>query len=1391
MWKKGCLCMSKNKWELHRAGLLNFWYYDDEIFQFADGKLLLRGSNGSGKSVTMQSILPVLLDGKKSPDRLDPFGSKARKMEDYLLGEKDIVDRDERTGYLFIEYKRKNTGQYITTGIGMQARRHKSMNTWYFVITDNRRINEDIFLYETERHAGETQQIPLSRVQLENRVGEGGHVVRTQTEYMQLVNKYIFGFEEIDAFEDLIKLLIQLRSPKLSKDFKPTVIYEILEAALPPLTDEDLRHLSDTIEHMDQTKQQIEQLEREQQALNKLINRYDDYNTYMITAAAHEYMDTKKQSAKKMNEMKEKEQVEGQLETEISQLHERNRMLQQEKDILEKKEERLRHHKVWNLEKDLTHEQQVLEEIHADVGRKQNHVSEKKRLELQTGDKITALEAENEVVKEEIKDALEDLQLAAEAASFLQHEVNEQDFKRYETRAFNFTVWRQEAETHYQLLDTITEEVRTYEQLKKQLVEFQKRLADSSLQLDTVRQEEKDWQNVFEEDKQKKLSDIYQWAEANDFLAIEEETLQKTAREMEQLYEENTFEDIRQLFVQRSTAYQMEKNERIATYKGNLSLIQDALQEKEIERATWQNKRDPEPPHQKEKTKQAREKLKDNQYAFAPFYEVVEFQDHVPEEMCKQLEAILLDAGILNSLIAEHGTPLHHDRIIQPNPQMMAHTLADYLKPDIDHEQSVSEQLVDDVLRSIVFEEQLETGNFSINEDGKYRIGLLKGHTEPVDVVRYIGKNARKRYREEMIAQIEKEIQDLQQQMQELETKVSDSEKSVAKAQVAMDRFPDDKDLQVSYTKRKEKQFERKQLQKELERMDAEMQGTNRNYQEKKRILDQKTRDLNITFSLEGYIDAKQEMRQYEKTLSSLVTAHKTFLLQQESIFQAKDRLSQMIAEVDELNGELNVLADKKAKVAGNIKQIEQQLDMHGVADVRKQIQEVQQSLQQIGKEYLDNQASIPKKEATRDMLQQQIQVGKQQLTFLEKMMEAWEDTFVKEMKYQFIAFPASYETNETCAKWILQNYKHWLKEKNLTTIEGQLTSVYYEQHSNLMEYRMSDLQVQAENYPWMDHDWTDEQLLKIQYWKEKAARRLIQLDYQGKRVDPYVVSEKLEEDRLQQQHLLDDQDRKLYEEILFDSVGKKLRSRISRAQQWTEKMDKLMAESDSSSGLSFSIKWKPRTAESEAELDTKELVDLLRRDSRLLKETDMLKVMDHFRSRIARAKELVEIKGEGSTLLQVLKDVLDYRNWFSFVLSYKRKGEPKRELSNHAFYQFSGGEKAMAMYIPLFTACYSRYKEAANTAPYIISLDEAFAGVDEANISVMFRLVEELGFNYMMNSQVLWGDYETISNLAIYELVRPKNQDFVTVIRYHWDGNKRSLVINDTEEEKTTTLHA
>ena len=199
-----------SKWEIHRVGLINFWYYDEEEFYFLQGRMLLRGANGSGKSVTMQSFIPLLLDGNMRPERLDPFGSRARKIENYLLEEGD--EREERIAYLYMELKRIESEMYTTIGIGMRARKNKKMDIWYFGITDGRRIGKDFFLYKEKG-----EKISLTKIELKNRIGEGGKVFDTQKEYAQYVNRVLFGFETMEEYRELLDLLIQLRTPNFPK----------------------------------------------------------------------------------------------------------------------------------------------------------------------------------------------------------------------------------------------------------------------------------------------------------------------------------------------------------------------------------------------------------------------------------------------------------------------------------------------------------------------------------------------------------------------------------------------------------------------------------------------------------------------------------------------------------------------------------------------------------------------------------------------------------------------------------------------------------------------------------------------------------------------------------------------------------------------------------------------------------------------------------------------------------------------------------------------------------------------------------------------------------------------------------------------------------------------
>lgn len=95
---------------------------------------------------------------------------------------------------------------------------------------------------------------------------------------MEYVNRQIFGFETVEEYKELIDLLIQLRTPKLSKDFKPSVVNDILSDSLQPLSDEDLRPMSEAIENMDTMNLNLKAREAGYQAAEKIQRVLDRYN---------------------------------------------------------------------------------------------------------------------------------------------------------------------------------------------------------------------------------------------------------------------------------------------------------------------------------------------------------------------------------------------------------------------------------------------------------------------------------------------------------------------------------------------------------------------------------------------------------------------------------------------------------------------------------------------------------------------------------------------------------------------------------------------------------------------------------------------------------------------------------------------------------------------------------------------------------------------------------------------------------------------------------------------------------------------------------------------------------------------------------------------------------
>ena len=317
-----------NRWKMNRIGFVNFWLYDEEDFEFYDGKLLLRGQNGSGKSITTQSFIPFVLDGDRTPSRLDPFGSSDRRMEYYFLGEEG---KEEATGYLFLEFKKENTEEYRTIGIGQRAKRGKPMDFWGFIILDGQRIGRDLWLY---KETGSIK-IPYDKREMKTVLGDNNLFTDSQSEYKKLVNQYIFGFRRAEQYEQFIKLLVKVRAPKLSKEFKPTKVYDILNESLQTLSDEDLRTMVDAMEKMDEIQDSLDMLNRAFSDVKIIRNEYTRYNQYMLAKKAQSYLKKKEEVESAQQEHDEKQNEKNELRVELQNMSIRLEELSDREKLLE------------------------------------------------------------------------------------------------------------------------------------------------------------------------------------------------------------------------------------------------------------------------------------------------------------------------------------------------------------------------------------------------------------------------------------------------------------------------------------------------------------------------------------------------------------------------------------------------------------------------------------------------------------------------------------------------------------------------------------------------------------------------------------------------------------------------------------------------------------------------------------------------------------------------------------------------------------------------------------------------------------------------------------------------------------------------------------------------
>ena len=1353
------------RWKMNRIGFVNFWLYDEECFEFEDGKLLLRGQNGSGKSITTQSFIPFILDGDRTPSRLDPFGSSDRRMEYYFLGEEG---KEEATGYLFLEFKKECTDEYRTIGIGQRAKRGKPMDFWGFVLLDGRRIGYDLWLYKETGSA----KIPYDKRDLKMALGEHNIFTDSQSEYKKFVNQYIFGFRKAEQYEQFIKLLVKVRAPKLSKEFKPTKVYDILNESLQTLSDEDLRTMVDAMEKMDEIQDSLEMLNRAFADVKIIRNEYTRYNQYMLAKKAQSYLKKKEnvESAQQNYDSKQKQKQKYHVElqnmeirlAELADLEklaetERNGLLDTDLEEVDrklafaKKEQAQMQERIQRLETKINdykeriyQKEQELSRIKESLEEHQDMLLQRKE-EMEEQQEILQWEEHEDVVRfldREYTEGTEDISNRL----FLYKKLLEECIKLI--RAF------EEISRKY---DEIAEEI---EKVRKQKIEKEQRMTEAE---ERIILSQDNW-----------IINLYSHAKDAKYWKPQE-TVMKDAedqvREYQNIVDAGRIQEILRTDYESQRTTWIEKKQELSqekrTYGEKLKLVKQEL-------ADIQNKEELEPVRS-EAALVTRQQLKEAGIEAVPFYKTVEFEAGLEETVCAQLEAQLESMGILDALVVSESD---HQKIREVCPEFLDTIIyvpdagnSTFSKLEVNESllnEGFSLELVDSVRKilSHIYEEGGRETGIYLGKDGTFLHGILAGKAQKSET-EFLGATIRQKKREERIAELQIEVEKTEQKLFELQDALIQTGQCMEILEEEYKAIPDFEELNLSLENQKTCRLE-------LERIAAEYAKIE---QQERKCADQKQMQYQWMLKKCKSFPYGRTEQEYEEVLEALTEYQhlwqncKELLLKIETergmLTTGEDYLEQDAQIMDDTFVEKRVCSTKMKEYEIQIRQYEEYLNSPEIAEKARRLRELRDKLEDMKKQRETITIAKARMEQDLEILLKTEPIEKMQLQELIAEETILCKFFEEELSLKLL-FERESRTLPECAKEAVRYLRESDKNREYGDMLQSLIQVYQKHNGSLANYGTS-----LEECFGVFEEWAG---VGAEFQPLRKRMRVVSA-WNGKKVfleEFYqILKSAIDETEL----LIQQKDRELFENILSQTISQQLTDKIAESRSWVKDMSNLMKNLDTSMGLSFSLEWKPCSAENAVELDTAELEQILLRDRDLLTVEDIEKVAGHFRSKIRMEKMKLEDEGSVINYMELVRDALDYRKWFEFRMFYKRGEENKKPLTNAAFNRFSGGEKAMAMYVPLFAAVNAQYKKADNEDhPRMIALDEAFAGVDDKNIRSMFELVHKMDFDYIMNSQSLWGCYETVTGIRIAELLRPMNSQIVTVIRYVWNGHERIL---------------
>lgn len=1339
------------RWQPLRCGLVNLYRFDYEEFRFEQGRLLLRGNNGTGKSRVLALQLPFLLDGEVTPARLEPDRDPAKHIDWNLL----MGRYDDRLGYTWIEFGRcdpDGPSRFLTLGCGMRAVRGRSTVAKWLFITPQR-IGRDLHLQTDSRQV-------LTQERLTEALGSEGRLFTSARQYRQAVDRELFALGEY-RYDALVNLLIQLRQPQLSRKLDEQKLSAALSEALSPLAEHVVTDVAESFRNLESDRTALESYRAARRGTEAFLQEYQVYGQIAALRRADDVRKTHSEYEGTQRSLREAEA-------------ETVRLAAEHDDAV------ARHQELTLAEQEAGARVATLQsspEMRAAQSLDEAAELARQRAEEQKAAEQDALRATGSREQAEAQ-AAEAAEKAAEVnAAFRESAGRSLAAARQAGMEAAHRTWLPGAELHAdsdaaahrrdeeKLRESVEEHLHGIRHVRKLQATADGahsgfNQAKQGLAQAVGQQEEAiDWQREAHAALQ----------EAAGRLAAEFRHWSDTAGELRPYLPDDLEERLVQWCetaagrcpsTDAAQAAAGQAAEHLAEDKAAdrqrldecLALIDETREARE--QALAGGHQPPPPGHMQ--SPDARDGRPGG-----PLWLLTDFAPELPPAARAGIEAALEASHLLDAWLTPDGRlldPEVYDTVLAvgtspPAPEDRHLGLA--LKPAVDASGLLPGTVAPDMVAAVLRHVGLGTGAGTVwvADDGRFQLGPMHGAWAKPEA-EHVGLAARETQRQRRLAELDARLADWERRRDALVAELKQWTERQAAVEHQRAAAPDPEPVVQAHAHAAAAAAAVHRARERVAEAEVHVGRCRIAFEQAEEKCQADARDLGLADWLKHLPELEVAVYEYRNELAGLWPRLGHLVGARRAEQTAAERSAAAAENERTCRQRMLDARLRAAEAASRRRELEAALG----ATVEEVLARLQAARGELAR--LHNAREV----ANRRMaaLDTECALARQKVeTIAKALAERLEQRATAvEVMQRFAATRlldvAGIATDDDPAGWSVTRTVEVarLVEASLGRLDSSLEA--WRRRKASIHRHFEQLQ---------------ETLLPHGY--RPAGTHVddlfvVTVPFQGRELTMNQLRDALADEVSHRQTVLDAKEREVIENHLIGEVAIHLHDLIHAAEHWVRDINEELASRPMSTGMTLRFEWEP-------------LPDgppgLPEARKRLLGAGGTWSPRDReaLGEFLQRQIQIARAESEAGTWHDFLSTALDYRKWHRFVVQRKQEGQWKR-LTRKTHGTGSGGEKVIALVVPQLAAAAAHYRSAHFLAPRLILLDEAFVGVDNDMRSKCMDLLRAFDLDFVMTSEREWGCYPTVPGLAIYQLATREGIDAVGVTRWVWNGQQKTL---------------